>query len=265
MHMIPVRAAVAALVASGLFVKGIPPEKKEEPKKEKKTTARIQAKNHKENERFVKYIENKEKEKQANINKLRTQYSLQHRLREKYLREDMEKTLAAGPTVVSGADGYSDDWKIGASIPADPFQADDENMALASIDTAVISASTVDAWAARLDAYLAGSPMAGTGDIMARAALEYGVDPRLCAAISTVESGKGTACFEPYNAWGWGINAGGMGWTSWEEAIRGHTKGLANGYGGRLTPEGAQRYCPTPWRYWYNRVCEEMHRINTVS
>ena len=118
-------------------------------------------------------------------------------------------------------------------------------------------ASFVASWGARIDAYLAGSPLAGYGETFAAAAWDYGIDPRFSPAISTVESSKGAVCFLPYNAWGWGS----VSWSSWEEAINAHVRGLARGYGYTLTEEGAQRYCPSNWEHWYNRVAEEMNKI----
>lgn len=73
-------------------------------------------------------------------------------------------------------------------------------------------------WTGRIDAYLAGSPMAGTGKVFAEAAWDYGVDPRWSPAISNTESSKGLYCSGSCNAWGWG----GCSWGSWEEAIRDH-------------------------------------------
>ena len=55
-------------------------------------------------------------------------------------------------------------------------------------------------WAGRIDAYLAGSPMAGQGATFAAAAWDYGVDPRFSPAIAFVESTLGAYCFLPYNA-----------------------------------------------------------------
>lgn len=112
-------------------------------------------------------------------------------------------------------------------------------------------------WAARIDAYLAGSPMAGQGTTFASAALAYGVDPRFSPAIACAESGKGAFCFLPYNAWGWG----GCSWDSWEEAINDHVRGLASIYGFSPTIEGAQMYCPPNWQHWYNMVCSQMALI----
>ncbi|MDO4289975.1 MAG: hypothetical protein Q4C41_01935 [Eggerthellaceae bacterium] len=118
-------------------------------------------------------------------------------------------------------------------------------------------ASFVASWAGRIDAYLAGSPMAGCGKYYAAAAWDYGVDPRFSPAISCVESSKGAACFASHNAWGWGSSS----WGSWEEAIDAHVRGLARGYGYTLTYEGAQKYCPPNADFWYNRVAAEMAKI----
>lgn len=124
-------------------------------------------------------------------------------------------------------------------------------------DWSADKATFVASWAGRIDAYLAGSPLAGQGETFAAAAWDYGVDPRFSPAISAVESSKGAACFRPYNAWGWGSSS----WGSWEEAISAHVQGLARGYGYTLTEEGAKRYCPPSWQHWYNRVAEEMNKI----
>ena len=112
-------------------------------------------------------------------------------------------------------------------------------------------------WAPRIDAYLAGSPLAGQGSTFAEAAWEYGCDPRLSPAISMVESSQGRHCFLPHNAWGWGSSS----WGSWEEAIWAHVAGLAAGYGGQLTYAGAQKYCPPNADAWYASVLANMLSI----
>ncbi|WP_338211550.1 coiled-coil domain-containing protein [Adlercreutzia wanghongyangiae] len=118
-------------------------------------------------------------------------------------------------------------------------------------------ASFVEQWAPRINRYLSGSPLAGTGETFASAAWDYGVDPRWSPAISAVESSKGAACFRPHNAWGWG-NAS---WGSWEEAINAHVSGLARGYGYTLSESAAKKYCPPNWQHWYDRCAEEMNSI----
>lgn len=126
-----------------------------------------------------------------------------------------------------------------------------------SIDWNMSKEEFVSSWGARIDAYLAGSPLAGYGTTFAEAAWEYSVDPRFSPAISMVESSQGRYCYRPYNAWGWG----GISWSSWEEAIWAHTAGLASGYGGTLTYAGALKYCPPNADNWYASVLANMQRI----
>lgn len=115
----------------------------------------------------------------------------------------------------------------------------------------------VSKWAPRIDRYLSGSALAGQGKTFAAAAWDNGVDPRWSPAISTIESGKGESCFRSHNAWGWGS----VNWDSWEEAINGHVRGLARGYGYTISVEGAKMYCPPNWQHWYSAVSKEMNSI----
>jgi hypothetical protein len=117
--------------------------------------------------------------------------------------------------------------------------------------------SFVSQWGARIDAYLAGSPLAGYGSTFAAAAWDYGIDPRLSPAIAAVESSKGLYCAYSHNAWGWGS----VSWSSWETAIYAHTAGLASGYGGYLTYSMAQKYCPPNAAAWYSSVAANMAMI----
>lgn len=116
---------------------------------------------------------------------------------------------------------------------------------------------SVDGWAARIDAYLAGSPLAGQGRTFAEAALRYGVDPRWSPAISFTESSKGLYCFRSHNAWGWGSSS----WGSWEEAIDAHVGGLSRGYGYTISVDAAKKYCPPNWQAWYDRTLAQMNMI----
>lgn len=117
--------------------------------------------------------------------------------------------------------------------------------------------SFVSQWSGRIDAYLAGSPLAGYGSTFAAAAWDYGIDPRLSPAIAAVESSKGLYCAYPHNAWGWGN----VSWNSWGTAIYAHTAGLASGYGGYLTYAMAQKYCPPNSSAWYSSVAANMAMI----
>ena len=130
----------------------------------------------------------------------------------------------------------------------------------ASTDTADWSSDEdafVSQWTARINNYLAGSPLSGYGETFARAAWTYGVDPRWSPAISCVESTKGAYCFASHNAWGWGS----VSWDSWEEAINAHVAGLARGYGYTLTYASAQKYCPPNADHWYNSCLAQMNSI----
>ena len=125
------------------------------------------------------------------------------------------------------------------------------------VDWDTDQAGFVAEWGPRIDAYLAGSPLAGMGDAFAAAAWKYGVDPRWSPAISNTESSKGRHCFKPHNAWGWGSSS----WDSWEEAIDAHVAGLARGYGYTISVANAKKYCPPNWYNWYNDTLSEMGRI----
>ena len=115
----------------------------------------------------------------------------------------------------------------------------------------------VNEWTGRIDAYLAGSPLAGHGRDFAVAAWNYGVDPRWSPAISCTESGKGASCFRSHNAWGWGS----VSWDSWEEAIDAHVRGLARGYGYTISMDAARKYCPPNASHWYQMTLSQMKLI----
>lgn len=115
----------------------------------------------------------------------------------------------------------------------------------------------VDLWTPRIDAYLAGSPLAGYGYAFANAAFDYGVDPRWSPAISFVESSRGLYCFRQCNAWGWGN----VSWPDWETAIYAHVRGLSIGYGFTISEAAAKKYCPPNWQHWYTGVSNQMNLI----
>ena len=115
----------------------------------------------------------------------------------------------------------------------------------------------VQKWAARIDAYLAGSTLAGYGTTFAEAAWDYGVDPRWSPAIACIESGKGANCFKSHNAWGWGSSS----WGDWDTAIRSHVAGLASYYGYTISLSAAKKYCPPNYQYWYSAVLSQMNCI----
>ena len=120
----------------------------------------------------------------------------------------------------------------------------------------------VSQWAGRINNYLAGSPLAGMGEVFAIASWNTGVDPRWSPAISTIESSKGAYCANSYNAWGWSAVGGGWrAFSSWEDGINQHVAYLGRVYGTTLTPAAAKKYCPPTWQDWYNKVATQMARI----
>ena len=149
-----------------------------------------------------------------------------------------------------------------ATVQQAAAQAGQSAGSVATVNNAAVSwdmdqDAFVAEWAPRIDAYLAGSPLAGQGKTFAAAAWKYGVDPRWSPAISNTESSKGRHCFKSHNAWGWGSSS----WGSWEEAIDAHVAGLARGYGYTISVANAKKYCPPNWFNWYNDTLSEMNRI----
>lgn len=165
-----------------------------------------------------------------------------------------EAAASSGESAPAQEGGDSQQPDAGSAPAAEETPAAE---APAAADTSSGEAAFVAEWAPRIDAYLAGSPLAGQGTTFAKAAYQYDVDPRFSPAISFTESSKGAVCFKPHNAWGWGSAS----WGSWEEAIYAHVAGLASGYGGQISEAGAKKYCPPTWRSWYERTLGQMNLI----
>jgi hypothetical protein len=104
------------------------------------------------------------------------------------------------------------------------------------------------------------SPLAEYAEEFVKASDEYGIDYRLVAAISIIESGGGKHCFRPYNAWGWGKS----GFDSFKDGIWQVSKGLSKYYadGLDLPKEIAYRYCPPNAVKWGNNVSYVMSVIS---
>ena len=128
---------------------------------------------------------------------------------------------------------------------------------LPAVNWSVGKDAFIGEWTSRIDAYLAGSPLSGYGYAFAEAAWDNGVDPRWSPAISNTESSKGSVCFLPCNAWGWGNSS----WGDWDTAIRAHVAGLAEVYGYCVTPSAAAVYCPPNCDYWYSTTVGQMASI----
>lgn len=126
-----------------------------------------------------------------------------------------------------------------------------------AVDFSIGKDAFIAQWTDRIDKYLAGSDLAGYGSTFAEAAWNNGVDPRWSPAISNTESTKGANCFAPHNAWGW---TGGA-WSSWDNAISAHVKGLADVYGFTISYSNAKKYCPPNADNWYRDTLNEMSKI----
>lgn len=137
-------------------------------------------------------------------------------------------------------------------------EATGETVSTANVGWDADKSAFVGEWAPRIDSYLSGSPLAGTGKYFAAAAWDNGVDPRWAPAISYVESSKGAVCFRSHNAWGYGSKN----FSSWEEGIYAVVGALGGSlYGGYLTREAAATYCPPNSENWYNTCAEQMAMI----
>jgi hypothetical protein len=97
-----------------------------------------------------------------------------------------------------------------------------------------------------------GAPLAKYSEEFVKAADHYGIDYRLVAAISIIESSGGKHNFRPHNAWGWGKS----GFDSWEDGIWAVSKGLGKYYArGATTPQTiAPSYCPPNAVAWARKV-----------
>ncbi len=97
---------------------------------------------------------------------------------------------------------------------------------------------------------------------------EYGLDWRLAAAISGVESAFGTIPVRANNAWGWkgGSDGDFNAFDSWDHGIEVVTTRLALGYGTDMDPFDIEPiYCPpcgeNPNHLWANGVVKFMNEI----
>lgn len=116
------------------------------------------------------------------------------------------------------------------------------------------------------------APLSGHGKEMAKSAYKHKIDPRLCAAVSIVESSGGQYCIKSCNAWGWGAAdsdpyGGASSWSSWEDAIEswhadidGSKTGMADaGSVGEL----GEIYCSS--KDWAAKVTQYMEKIESFA
>jgi len=104
-----------------------------------------------------------------------------------------------------------------------------------------------------------GAPLAANAQDFVEAAQKYGIDYRLVAAISIIESSGGLHNFKPYNAWGWGSYS----FKNFKEGIYTVSKGLGGYYSRGLdTPkEISVYYCPPSASSWASKVSYVMNQI----
>ncbi|MBQ9691178.1 MAG: hypothetical protein IJV62_03635 [Eggerthellaceae bacterium] len=199
--------------------------------------------------------------------------------KEKEAQKAMEDAIAARQSAQAAADAA---MAAEAALAAEALTASQDvtsftnasgnTVATEKTSTTTVSSDTVDwssgktdfvnKWAPRIDAYLAGSPLAGRGKTFASAAWDNGVDPRWSPAISNIESTKGRYCANSYNAWGWTAVGGGFrSFSDWDSAINSHVAYLAQVYGSNITPAAAKKYCPPNWQSWYSKVSANMNQI----
>lgn len=113
------------------------------------------------------------------------------------------------------------------------------------------------------------SPMSPYAETFITEADKYGLDWRLVASISGVESAFGNLIpTGSNNGWGWrgGPNGAYSMFTSWNDGIKTITQGLAEGYGTTLTPFDIEAtYCPpcgaNPQHLWANGVTNFMNEL----
>ncbi len=134
--------------------------------------------------------------------------------------------------------------------------------------------STEDARVVAMEKFLAdyNSPMTPYARSFIDEADKYGLDWRLVASISGVESAFGNITPRATNnAWGWrGINRNPEGWSifnTWGDGVAEVTRGLAQGYGITLTPFQIEPvYCPpcgqNPAHAWANGVTRFMNELS---
>ncbi|HVX92637.1 MAG TPA: hypothetical protein VHA74_00815, partial [Candidatus Dojkabacteria bacterium] len=108
-----------------------------------------------------------------------------------------------------------------------------------------------------------GSPLASKAEFLVRTAEKFGLDYRLVASISIIESSGGKFTYRPYNAWGWGGAVNPFTFSSWEDAIYTVSQGLSRyASSGLVTPaQIAPRYNPYTPVQWSTKVAHVMEQI----
>lgn len=182
------------------------------------------------------------------------------------LSSTASRDISQGIDAIEAAEAEEEAARIAAAEKAKAEQREAEQRssadaalaALPDVDFSVGEEAFLAEWTVRINAYLAGSALAGYGAVFAEAAWVNGVDPRWSPAISNTESSKGAHPYKPFNAWGWKTSDT---WSSWEEAINAHVAGLAKGYGYTISVANAKKYCPPTYMEWFDKTIAQMRMI----
>ena len=158
---------------------------------------------------------------------------------------------------------YKTKYDVNTLVNADILKETDSNTRIQTEDTRTIAMQKF------LSDY--NSPMYPSAKIFITQADKSGLDWRLVASISGVESAFGNLIPRgTHNAWGWrGENRNSDGWSqfeSWDAGIAVVTERLALGYGTDLTPFQIEpTYCPpcglNPAHAWANGVSRYMREL----
>ena len=126
---------------------------------------------------------------------------------------------------------------------------------------AVVTQKVADKRVIQIKQYLSkrNAPLAKYAQDFVDAADKYGIDYRIVAAISIIESGGGKNNFRPYNAWGWGKK----GFANWTEGIWTVSASIGRYYSKGLTTSKliSYSYCPPNADAWASKVQGVMNVI----
>lgn len=137
-----------------------------------------------------------------------------------------------------------------------------------AIGASSASASVSDE--ARLNAYLSGTPMQGTGKILVNQGQLWNVSPYFIVAVAAKESSHGhKACYRnPKNVWG--LGACGRAWSppyfrSWTQAINYFVRFIRSRWPNATSPWSFSGYCDGCEASWAEDVSWYMGRLGVTS
>jgi hypothetical protein len=163
--------------------------------------------------------------------------------------------------LISSPSSIQTDYSLASLFEEIPLENIESNTKYVTVDPRIIAMKKF------LEDYH--SPMSPYAKTFIDEADEYGLDWRLVASVSGVESAFGNLIpTGSNNGWGWrgGLNGAYSLFTSWNDGIKTVTRGLALGYGTTLTPFDIEStYCPpcgeNPAHSWANGVTNFMNEL----